>query len=186
MRLFFLAYGDIRSFGPMRIACVGEATAAIFRAYSLEVELIPKVSTAENLAQELVATDSLDSANVLVITGNRNREVLVSMLENLGHAIVDVLPLYDTDFYDVSKAEDLENFRNKGADAIIFTSSSTALSFVEQEEDLRLNKEARIPIHCSFGPETSKTLQENELTVELECSYPSNEDMINKLANYFL
>ena len=30
MRLFFLAYGDIRSFGPMRIACVGDATAEIF------------------------------------------------------------------------------------------------------------------------------------------------------------
>ena len=112
MLIFFLAYEDIRSFGPMRIACVGEATAAILRAYNLEVELIPKVSTAENLAQELVATDSLDSANILVITGNRNREVLVSMLETVGHAIVDVLPIYDTDFCDVSKAEDPEAYSN--------------------------------------------------------------------------
>ena len=48
MRLFFLAYGDIRSFGPMRIACVGDATAEIFRSYNLEVELTPKISTAEN------------------------------------------------------------------------------------------------------------------------------------------
>ena len=53
MRLFFLAFGDIRSFGPMRIACVGEATAKIFRDHCLEVELVPENSTAENLAKDL-------------------------------------------------------------------------------------------------------------------------------------
>ena len=185
MRLFFLAYGDIRSFGPMRIACVGEATAAIFRAYNLEVELIPKVSTAENLAQELVATDSLDSANILVITGNRNREVLVSMLETVGHAIVDVLPLYDTDFCDISKAEDLEDFRDKGADAIIFTSSSTALSYIEQEDDLILKETAQNPVFFSFGPETSKTLKENNLAVAAESDQPSMDSMIKALISRF-
>ena len=100
MRLFFLAFGDIRSFGPMRIACVGEATAKIFRDHCLEVELVPENSTAENLAKDLVASDSLDSANVLVVTGNRNREILVQMLEDVGHAIVDTLPVYETDFAD--------------------------------------------------------------------------------------
>ncbi|HCY57657.1 MAG TPA: hypothetical protein DHU78_02215 [Opitutae bacterium] len=186
MRLFFLAYEDIRSFGPMRIACVGEATAAILRAYNLEVELIPKVSTAENLAQELVATDSLDSANILVITGNRNREVLVSMLETVGHAIVDVLPIYDTDFCDVSKAEDLENFRDKGADAIIFTSSSTALSYIEQEDDLILKKTAQTPVFFSFGPETSKTLKENNLAVAAESDKPSMDSIIKALISRFI
>ena len=185
MRLFFLAYGDIRSFGPMRIACVGEATAAIFRAYSLDVELIPKVSSAENLAQELVATDSLDSANILVITGNRNREVMVNILETVGHAIVDVLPLYETDFCDISKAEDLEDFRTKGADAIIFTSSSTALSYVEQEEDLILEKTAQAPVFFSFGPETSKTLEENNLDVAAESDQPSMDSMVKSLISRF-
>jgi uroporphyrinogen-III synthase len=183
MRLFFLAFKDIRSFGPMRIACVGEATASIFKAYSLEVELIPAISTAENLAQELVATDSLDSANVLVITGNRNREVLVNMLETVGHAIVDVLPLYDTDFTDISKADDLADFKQIGADAIIFTSSSTALSYVEQEEALLLGKTAKVPILCSFGPETTKTLNENNLVVTVESATPDMDAMITALTD---
>ena len=183
MRLFFLAFKDIRSFGPMRIACVGEATASIFKAYSLEVELIPAISTAENLAQELVATDSLDSANVLVITGNRNREVLVNMLETVGHAIVDVLPLYDTDFTDISKADDLADFKQNGADAIIFTSSSTALSYVEQEEALLLGETAKVPILCSFGPETTKTLNENNLVVTVESATPDMDAMITALTD---
>ena len=48
LRIFFKAFKDIRSFGPMRIACVGEATASIFRAHNLEVELVPPTATAEN------------------------------------------------------------------------------------------------------------------------------------------
>lgn len=185
MRLFFLAYGDIRSFGPMRLACVGEATAKVFRDHCLEVELIPEKSTAEDLAKELVASDSLDSANVLVVTGNRNREMLVQMLEDVGHAIVDTLPIYETDFEDVANAADFEKFCSNGADAIIFTSSSTALSFVEQEEDLKLSDEACKPLLCSFGPETSKTLEENQLPVDLECDHPGIDNMIQKLVEHF-
>ncbi|HAU58731.1 MAG TPA: uroporphyrinogen-III C-methyltransferase, partial [Opitutae bacterium] len=130
--------------------------------------------------------DSLDSANILVITGNRNREVLVSMLETVGHAIVDVLPIYDTDFCDVSKAEDLENFRDKGADAIIFTSSSTALSYIEQEDDLILKKTAQTPVFFSFGPETSKTLKENNLAVAAESDKPSMDSIIKALISRFI
>ena len=185
MRLFFLAFGDIRSFGPMRIACVGEGTAEVFRKYSLEVELIPEASTAENLAKDLVATNSLDSANVLIVTGNRNREILVQMLEDIGHAIVDTLPIYETDFTDIKNAADFKKFLKVGADGIIFTSSSTALSYVEQEEDLVFEDGAMVPIHCSFGPETSKTLRENELEVNLECDSPSIDQMVLKLVDYF-
>lgn len=185
MRLFFLAFGDIRSFGPMRIACVGEGTAEVFRSYSLEVELIPKTSTAENLAKDLVATNSLDSANVLIVTGNRNREILVQMLEDIGHAIVDTLPIYETDFTDIKDAPDYEKFLKLGADGIIFTSSSTALSYIEQEEDIILEDDAISPAHCSFGPETSKTLRENDLEVRLECTNPSVEEMISKVVDQF-
>lgn len=186
MRLFFLAFGDIRSFGPMRIACVGEGTAKIFRNHCLEVELVPEKSSAESLAKELIASNSLDSANVLVVTGNRNREVLVQMLEDVGHAIVDTLPVYETDFEDAGNAPDLDKFCKDGADAIVFTSSSTALSFVEQEEDLNLKEGARKPIHCSFGPETTKTLLDNELAVDLECDNPSIEEMIRLLIEYYI
>jgi uroporphyrinogen-III synthase len=185
MRLFFLAFGDIRSFGPMRIACVGDGTAEVFRNYSLEVEMIPAISTAENLAKDLVATNSLDSANVLIVTGNRNREILVQMLEDIGHAIVDTLPIYETDFTDIKDAPDYKKFLKFGADGIIFTSSSTALSYVEQEEDLVFEDGAIKPIHCSFGPETSKTLRENDLEVKLECINPSIKEMISKVVAQF-
>lgn len=183
--LFFKAFGDIRSFGPMRVACVGEATATVVRGFNLEVELIPPVSTAEDLGQALVATESLDSENVLVVTGNRNREVLVNLLESVGHAIVDTLSVYSTDFSDVSEAGNLRDFREKGADAIVFSSSSAALSYVEQEEDLVLEKDARVPILCSFGAQTSATLKENGLCVGLEAETPSMDSMVDSLVDKF-
>ena len=185
MKLFFRAFSDIRSFGPMRIACVGDSTAEVFRQYNLDVELIAKDSTAESLAKELVATDSLDSANVLVVSGNRNREIMVDMLEGVGRAIVDTLPVYQTDFADVLEAPDFLRFRKEGADAIVFTSSSTALSYVEQSEDIVFEKDAVTPVFCSFGPQTTKTLEENELTVGLESSHPSLDGLCKSLVTYF-
>ena len=185
MKIFLRAFEDIRSFGPMKIACVGEATASVFRDFQLQVELIPEISTAENLAQTLISTDSLDSANVLVVSGNRNREILVGILEKIGHAIVDVLPVYDTDFADVSEASDLKSFKELGADGIIFTSSSTALSYIEQEDDLQLHKGATIPLLCSLGSETSKTLRENDLCVGLEAENPNLDSLLEGLLKKF-
>jgi uroporphyrinogen III methyltransferase / synthase len=183
--LFFRAFGDIRSFGPMRVACVGETTASIVRNFNLEVEMIPPVSTAEDLAQSLIATESLDSANVLVITGNRNREILVNLLESIGHAIVDTLSVYSTDFADVTQSADLEVFRKKGADAVVFSSSSAALSYIEQEEDLVLDKEACVPLFCSMGAQTSATLKENGLPIGIEAESPSLEAMVESLVVKF-
>jgi len=185
MEFFFRAYNDIRSFGPMRIACVGESTAEVFKKYKLDVELIAKDSTAESLAKDLVATDSLDSANILVVTGNRNRDILVGLLETVGRAIVDTLPVYQTDFADILEAPDIEKFKKVGSDAIIFTSSSTALSYVEQSEDIKFEKGAKKPIFCSFGSQTSKTLQENDMEVTVKATHPSIDGLIEALLFYF-
>ena len=185
MEFFFRAYKDIRSFGPMRIACVGESTAEVFKKYHLDVELIAKDSTAEGLAKELVATDSLDSENVLVVTGNRNRDILVDLLESVGRAIIDTLPVYQTDFADILGASDVGRFKKEGADAIIFTSSSTALSYVEQAEDIVFENDAKRPVLCSFGPQTSKTLKENNMEVTVEAIHPSMDGLIEALLVYF-
>ena len=44
----------------------------------------------------------------------------------------------------------LDKFCSNGADAIIFTSSSTALSFVEQEEDLKLKRRSLQAVTLQF------------------------------------
>src|ERR1700709_1796543 len=78
---FLRVFDDIRSLGLIRIACVGDATARAGKARHLRVECQPDVATAETLAEALIATGSLDSAKILVVTGNQNRDVLVAKPE---------------------------------------------------------------------------------------------------------
>ena len=110
---------------------------------------------------------------------------MVDILEGVGRAIVDTLPVYETDFSDVLDAPDFEKFKKEGADAIIFTSSSTALSYVEQSDDIVLEENARLPMLCSFGPQTTRTLEENEMIFGLESSQPSNEGLTYSLIEHF-
>src|ERR1051326_5207656 len=93
---FFRLFDEIRALGLLRFACIGETTASAIKSFHLRIECQPEVATAEALADALIATGSLDSAKILVITGNLNREVLVTKLEE-ARAIVDRLQVYRTE-----------------------------------------------------------------------------------------
>ena len=177
--LFYKAYDDIRCLGPMRIAAVGAATACEIEKHKLKVDLVPKQANADALAKELIENEGVESVQLLVVTGNQNRENLVARLESdEGRAIVDTLPLYQTSKTDLSEEPSAERFRNEGADAVLFTSSSTVKSFVEQHESLRLEPGARKPTFGSIGPLTTKTLKELKLPVAFEASQSSLEHFV--------
>ncbi len=177
---FLRIYDDIRALGLVRIACVGEATAAAVSALRLKVECRPQKATAEALAEALVATGSMDSAKVLVITGNLNRDVLVRKLEE-ARAIVDCLQVYKTQAVDLSADPAADEFRRRGADAVLFASSSSAQSFVDQGESLRLAKDARQPLFGSIGPQTSETMRRVGLRVDFEAPAPGIDELVGAL-----
>lgn len=184
VRIFFehfnQAYPDIRALGLLRFACVGEATAAEIEKYQIAVECQPEVATASALADALIATGSLDSAKVITVTGNRNRDVLVQKLE-AARAIVDTLPLYRTEKLDLSQHAAAHDFRERGADAVLFASSSAAQAFVDQAEALELAPGARQPQFGSMGPQTSATLRELNLHVDFESAAPGLDALIEAL-----
>lgn len=177
--LFYKAYDDIRCLGPMRIAAVGAATAREIEKHKLKVDLIPKQANADALARELIENEGVESVQILVVTGNQNRESLVQQLESdEGRAIVDTLPLYKTSKTDLSKDPAAERFRKEGADAVLFTSSSTVKSFVDQHAALTLADGARRPAFGSIGPLTTKTLKELKLPVAFEATQASLEHFV--------
>jgi len=177
---FRRVFDDIRSLGLLRIACVGDATARAIKAMHLKVECQPPVSTAEALADALIATGSLDSGKVLVITGNLNREILVKKLEE-ARAIVDQLQVYKTETNDLSAEPAAADFRARGADAILFASSSAAQSYAEQTTAIRLATGAKRPLAGSIGPQTSDTMRKNQITVDFEAKAPGLESLIEAL-----
>ncbi|MGK0310265.1 MAG: uroporphyrinogen III methyltransferase/synthase [Lentimonas sp.] len=166
--LFYKAFDDIRCLGPMHIAAVGAATAREIEKHKLKVDLIPEKANGDALADAFIKNESIDNIQMLVITGNQNREALVQRLETEGQAIVDTMSLYKTTKTDLNEHPAAADFREKGADAVLFTSSSTVKSFVEQAEALKLEPNATKPVFGSIGPLTTKTLKEFELPVDFE------------------
>jgi len=182
---FFRRFKDLRCLGPMRIACVGAATAREVESFHLQVDCVPEEATAESLAHDLIATGSLASAKVLLVTGTRSRKVLYERLERDGEAIVDVLELYHTHNRDLKGDSVAGDFRARGADAIVFTSSSTVEAFVEQAAHLQLDAGAQRPACVSIGPVTSDTLRQKKMPVDLESPEAELERLVEALGKHF-
>ena len=177
---FHRVFDDIRALGMVRIAVVGEATAAAVREQRLRVDLQPKKATAEELAKELTSRESMDSAKVLVVTGNQNRDVLIEKL-NEARAIVDQLPVYKTEETDLAADPLAGDFRARGADAILFASPSAAQSFFDQAATLKLSAKAKRPLAGSIGPTTTATMKQLGLPVDFEAADANLESLVQSL-----
>jgi uroporphyrinogen III methyltransferase/synthase len=177
---FLKGFPDIRALGMLRFACVGKATAQEIERYHIKVECMPDTATGASLADALIATESLDSAKVIVVTGNLNRDVLVRKLEAAG-AIVDSLLLYKTEKTDLTSNPVADDFREKGVDAILFASSSAVQSFSEQSAELALSPAAKLPLIGSIGPQTSETMKKVGMAMGFEAKKPSLDALIDGL-----
>jgi uroporphyrinogen-III synthase len=177
---FHRIFDDVRALGMLRFACIGDATAKAIREQHIRVECQPKIATAEALADELIATGSLDSAKLLIITGNLNRDTLTTKLEE-ARAIVDQLQVYKTEKTDLSGEPAAADFRARGADAILFASSSAVQSFVDQASALKLAKDAKRPLAGSIGPQTSETMKKSGMPIDFEAKTPSLDALVEAL-----
>lgn len=177
---FHRLFDDIRALGMLRFAAVGDTTAAAIREQHLRVECQPKEATADALADDLIATGSLDSAKILVVTGNLNRDTLVTKLE-AARAIVDQLQVYRTEKTDLKGDPAAADFRAHGADAILFASSSAVQSFVDQAAALKLAKAARRPLAGSIGPQTSEAMRKAGVPVDFEAKKPGLDALVEAL-----
>ncbi|WP_415907469.1 uroporphyrinogen-III synthase [Oleiharenicola sp. Vm1] len=177
---FLKGFEDIRALGLVRIAVVGEATADVVRGYHLRVELQPKKANAEELAQAMIERESIDSAKVLVVTGNLNRDTLVEKLHE-ARAIVDTLPIYKTEETDLAQNPVAGDFRAKGADAILFASPSAAQSFFDQAAALKLGAKARRPLAGSIGATTTATMKQLGLPVDFEAPQANLGSLVEAL-----
>lgn len=181
---FYRRFPDIRALGAIRIAAIGTATAREVESHRIAVELVAGESTAEGLAEDLVATDSLDSAKVLLVTGNQNRKVLLEKLE-AARAIVDEFPVYKTELAPLGENPVVADFRKQGADLLVFTSSSAVSSFVKQLADLKLEPNAVSPKAASLGPITSRKLASHGIPVVVEASAQTLDSLVESVVAYF-
>jgi len=191
---FFRIFDDIRSLGLLRFAAIGAGTAREIEALRLKVECRPKLATGGALAEALIETGSLDSAKVLVITGNLNRNELVQKLE-AARAIVDRLQVYKTEQVQLADEEAasaasgrapnadsaVADFRARGADCVLFASSSAVTSYADQAAALKLAEGAKLPLFGSIGELTTETLLQRGLPLAFEAREPSLDSLLDAL-----
>jgi len=170
--------------GFLRIAAVGKSTAKEIKKFYVTTDLIPDEANASSLADALVATDSLDSAKILLISGNLGRGILTTKLE-AARAIVDRFEVYKTEATELSENPTAKLFREQGADAILFTSSSGVKSFVDQAKNLVLEADAVRPKSISIGPITSASMAQQGMPMSFQAKEASLESLVETVVENF-
>lgn len=178
------AYEDIRSIGLSQIATVGKATARAVKSHKLKVSLMPETANSNALAEALMEHQTLDNVKVLLVTGDKNSDVLFKRLQEEGRAIVDRLPLYKNIRTDLSENENFKRFKEEGADCVLFTSSSTVNNYVAATQSLEFGNGLQ-PKFGSIGIKTSETLKKHNLPIAFESPKANLDNFVVETLSYF-
>ncbi len=171
---------DLRSLGFARIAAVGPSTAREVEKCHLAVDLVPEKHTGSDLAEALIETGSMENAKILMVKGNLGGADLIRRLEEVW-AMVDRFEVYKTEPTDLSLHPVAKRFREMGAHAITFTSSSTVKSFVRQARSLQMKPGAVTPKSFSIGPVTSRTMADMRIPLTREARKSTLDSLIEAL-----
>lgn len=178
----FVDYGlDARAFAGLKVAAVGEQTAAALVEFGIQPDLTPSgEQSGEGLAREWPPYDEdLDPINrVLLPRADIATDVLIARLTELGWECEDV-----TAYRTVRAAPPPEPIRNAikggGFDAVLFTSSSTVKNLIGIA-----GKPHKVTVIAVIGPQTAKTAEEYGLRVDVMADKPSVSALAEALAEY--
>ncbi|HLX46931.1 MAG TPA: uroporphyrinogen-III synthase [Streptosporangiaceae bacterium] len=178
----FEEYGlDARAFAGVKVAAVGEQTAAALRAFGIVPELVPRgEQSGEGLAAEWPPYDDvLDPINrVLLPRADIATETLVARLTELGWEAEDVTA-YRTVRAAPPPAPIREAIKGGGFDAVLFTSSSTVRNLIGIA-----GKPHQLTVIAAIGPQTAKTAAEFGLRVDVMAPTPSVTALVDALAEH--
>ncbi len=179
----FEEYGlDARAFAGVKVAAVGQQTAAALRAFGISADLMPPEheQSAEGLANCWPAYDDvLDPINrVLLPRADIATEGLVARLTELGWEAEDVTA-YRTVRAAPPPAPIREAIKGGGFDAVLFTSSSTVRNLIGIA-----GKPHSVTVIAVIGPETAKTAAEFGLRVDVIAPKPSTSALVAALAEH--
>ncbi|RBY93053.1 uroporphyrinogen-III synthase [Blastococcus sp. TF02A-30] len=172
---------DARAFAGVKVACVGEQTAAAVREFGIVPELLP---TGEQSSQGLLADfpefdDVLDPINrVLLPHADIATEVLAAGLVERGWEVDDVTA-YRTVRAAPPPAPVREAIKGGGFDAVCFTSSSTVRNLVGIA-----GKPHAKTVVAVIGPQTAATAQEFGLRVDVQPETAAVAPLVDALAEF--
>jgi uroporphyrinogen III methyltransferase/synthase len=178
-----------RSFGSVRVAAIGPATAQALEAHGIHADVIARESRGEGLAGEMIAAMHPDafqgpSRRVLLARAAQARDALPDALRAAG-CQVDIVAAYET--YPVrgpaldALVRDLEIGR---LDAVLFTSSSTVDSLCDALGPRAPERLARLRV-ASIGPVTTGTAEARGLRVDVTAAKYTLRGLVQALAESY-
>jgi len=178
----FEEYGlDARAFAGIKVAAVGEQTAASLIAFGVKPDLVPTGDqSAAGLLEDWPAYDDVfDPINrVFLPRADIATETLVAGLIELGWEVEDVTA-YRTVRAAPPAAEIREAIKTGGFDAVLFTSSSTVRNLI----GIAGKPHATTVVAC-IGPATAKTAEEHGLRVDVLADKPAVAVLAEGLADF--
>ncbi|MGI5224898.1 uroporphyrinogen-III synthase [Actinoallomurus sp. CA-142502] len=178
----FEQYGlDARAFAGLKVAAVGEQTAASLVEFGIRPDLMPgSQQSSEGLLEVWPPYDKdLDPINrVLLPRADIATETLVAGLTELGWECDDVTA-YRTVRAAPPPQPIRESIKGGGFDAVLFTSSSTVRNLIGIA-----GKPHNVTVIAVIGPQTAKTAEEYGLRVDVTADKPSASALAEALAEY--
>jgi uroporphyrinogen III methyltransferase/synthase len=178
----FAEFGlDARAFAGVKIACVGESTAAAVRAFGIVPELVPDDDqSSEGLLQVFPPYDDvLDPIDrILLPRADIATETLAAGLRERGWAIDDVTA-YRTVRAAPPAAHIRDAIKSGGFQAVCFTSSSTVRNLVGIA-----GKPHAKTVVVAIGPATAATAAEFGLRVDVQAESPTIPAVVEALAEF--
>ena len=178
----FEQYGlDARAFAGLKVAAVGEQTAAALVEFGVRPDLTPSgQQSSEGLLEVWPPYDEdLDPINrVLLPRADIATETLVAGLTELGWECDDVTA-YRTVRAAPPPAPIREAIKGGGFDEVLFTSSSTVRNLIGIA-----GKPHNVTVIAVIGPQTAQTAREYGLRVDVMADKPSVSALAAALAAY--
>jgi uroporphyrinogen III methyltransferase / synthase len=178
----FEEYGlDARAFAGIKVAAVGEQTAADLLAWGIKPDLVPSgEQSAAGLLEDWPPYDPVFDPidRVFLPRADIATENLVAGLVERGWEVDDVTA-YRTVRAAPPAAPIREAIKSGGYDAVVFTSSSTVRNLV----GIAGKPHPSTVIAC-IGPATAKTAEEHGLRVDVLAPNPSVADLACALSEY--
>ncbi len=173
---------DARHLAGLKIAAIGEATAAALQDFGVRADLMPPPAAQSSVGLLEVWPDrdpELDPiGRVFLPRADIATEKLVAGLEDLGWEVDDITA-YRTVRAAPPAAEIREAIKTGGFDAVVFTSSSTVRNLVGIA-----GKPHATTVIAAIGPETAATAGEHGLKVAVQPAQAKIDALVVALAEH--